>query len=35
LTLTIDRPDAIVAFVALTISGLVAAGFGRRPGPIG
>jgi Domain of unknown function (DUF4118) len=30
LTLTINRPDDIVAFVALAISGLVAAAFGRR-----
>jgi K+-sensing histidine kinase KdpD len=30
LTLTINRPDDIVAFVALTISGLIAAAFGRR-----
>ena len=30
LTLTINRPDDIVAFVALAISGLIAAAFGRR-----
>ena len=30
LTLTINRPDDIVAFVALTVSGLIAAAFGRR-----
>jgi hypothetical protein len=30
LTLAIDKPDDIVAFVALAISGLVAAAFGRR-----
>ena len=30
LTLTINRPDDIVAFVALAVSGLVAAAFGRR-----
>jgi hypothetical protein len=30
LTLTIDKPDDIVAFAALAVSGLVAAAFGRR-----
>jgi hypothetical protein len=30
LTLTINRPDDIVAFVALAVSGLIAAAFGRR-----
>jgi hypothetical protein len=30
LTLTIDKPDDIVAFVALAVAGLVAAAFGRR-----
>ncbi len=30
LTLAIDKPDDIVAFVALAISGLIAAAFGRR-----
>jgi hypothetical protein len=30
LTLTIDRPDDIVAFAALAVSGLIAAAFGRR-----
>jgi hypothetical protein len=30
LTLAIDKPDDIIAFVALAISGLVAAAFGRR-----
>ena len=30
LTLTINRPDDIVAFIALAISGLIAAAFGRR-----
>jgi len=30
LTLTIHRPDDVVAFVALAVSGLVAAAFGRR-----
>jgi len=30
LTLTIDRPDDIIAFVVLAVSGVVAAGFGRR-----
>ena len=30
LTLTINRPDDIVAFVALAVSGLVAAAFGRH-----
>jgi Domain of unknown function (DUF4118) len=30
LTLTINRPDDLVAFVALAVSGLVAAAFGRR-----
>jgi hypothetical protein len=30
LTLTIDKPDDVVAFVALAVSGLVAAAFGRR-----
>jgi hypothetical protein len=30
LTLSIDRPDDIVAFSALAVSGLVAAAFGRR-----
>jgi K+-sensing histidine kinase KdpD len=30
LTLTIHRADDIIAFVALAISGLVAAAFGRR-----
>jgi hypothetical protein len=30
LTLTINRPDDIVAFVALAIAGLIAAAFGRR-----
>jgi hypothetical protein len=30
LTLNIDKPDDIVAFVALAVSGLIAAAFGRR-----
>ena len=30
LTLTINQPDDIVAFVALAVSGLIAAAFGRR-----
>jgi K+-sensing histidine kinase KdpD len=30
LTLTINRPDDIVAFLALAVSGLIAAAFGRR-----
>jgi hypothetical protein len=30
LTLTIDRPDDIVAFAALAVSGLIVAAFGRR-----
>jgi two-component system sensor histidine kinase KdpD len=30
LTLAIDKPDDVIAFVALAISGLVAAAFGRR-----
>ena len=30
LTLTISRPDDVVAFVALAVSGLIAAAFGRR-----
>src|SRR5215831_4135680 len=30
LTLAIDKPDDIIAFVALAVSGLVAAAFGRR-----
>ncbi|MBI4012755.1 MAG: DUF4118 domain-containing protein [Candidatus Rokubacteria bacterium] len=30
LTLAIDKPDDVVAFVALAVSGLIAAAFGRR-----
>ncbi len=30
LTLTIDKPDDVVAFVALAVAGLIVAGFGRR-----
>jgi uncharacterized protein DUF4118 len=30
LTLTIEKPDDVIAFVALAVSGLIAAAFGRR-----